>query len=797
MPTEKEKRGTLKCSLTKGAKKIRKLIIERDKELLVKEVANIKKVFKEFDICSEGYHLGLTDAGEKDASETYMQEVEGNYLEVLKEANAFLDTLLVKKEKDVQPPGLLSPEVLGVINLPKMELFVYNGEPLLYYPFITAFDEVVHCVKTSDTAKLSRLIAYTSGTVKSALQPCLILGGSEGYSTARAIMKDRFGDDFVISQAIISLLRDGGPVRNASDLRKLSDELVSSVMVLKRLRGIGEVESQRFITSIVDRLQPYQKGKWKKIAFSTKRQHRSYPNFDALVDFVKSEADDAMDPVYGESGLLKFGYRAGYNTGFKQQPPRSSPSQSQGQEQSRVRASTFATSQGRADSVCDFCQGPHVIYLCGGFRSLKPEQRLAHIREKGLCENCLRSNHSVDICYRPSKCGIGGCTLKHSRFIHACRAGDGSAGEPDAPTLSSSNARTTVFAQSTSQVCVPIVSVRVNNKVVGSSLLDTCSTASFISSKLAKELDLKGVPVTFELSTLSSNCVSTETVVIPSLYVESCSSGGSFILRNVFVTESIPECKSNVDTSKFDHLRELDVLCTECSVDLLIGQDNAEALIPLEVRRGKVGEPFAVRTVLGWSLHGNTGCHSDLCGLVKAGKVSHRVVTHFIQSDSVISARLDRLEDRVEKLWELDQEGLAGVECAMSGEDEQVIRLWDENVIVVDGHYELPIPWKEDVVVPDNLSYARSRLESSRHGLVNRDMLDRYECEVQKLLDKGYAEPVVGTESEIQNSSSKVWYLPHQAVVSPKKPGKLRVVFDCAARYKGESLNDKCYQDFE
>ena len=41
---------------------------------------------------------------------------------------------------------------------------------------------------------------------------------------------------------------------------------------------------------------------------------------------------------------------------------------------------------------------------------------------------------------------------------------------------------------------------------------------------------------------------------------------------------------------------------------------------------------------------------------------------------------------------------------------------------------------------------------------------------------------------------TKVWYLPHQAVISEKKPGKLRVVFDCSAKFNGESLRDKCLQ---
>ena len=35
----------------------------------------------------------------------------------------------------------------------------------------------------------------------------------------------------------------------------------------------------------------------------------------------------------------------------------------------------------------------------------------------------------------------------------------------------------------------------------------------------------------------------------------------------------------------------------------------------------------------------------------------------------------------------------------------------------------------------------------------------------------------------------KTWYLPHHWVYHPNKPGKIRVVFDLGAKYKGTCLN--------
>ena len=39
-------------------------------------------------------------------------------------------------------------------------------------------------------------------------------------------------------------------------------------------------------------------------------------------------------------------------------------------------------------------------------------------------------------------------------------------------------------------------------------------------------------------------------------------------------------------------------------------------------------------------------------------------------------------------------------------------------------------------------------------------------------------------------NKSPVWYIPHHGVYHPQKPGKIRVVFDCASRFQQTSLND-------
>ena len=78
----------------------------------------------------------------------------------------------------------------------------------------------------------------------------------------------------------------------------------------------------------------------------------------------------------------------------------------------------------------------------------------------------------------------------------------------------------------------------------------------------------------------------------------------------------------------------------------------------------------------------------------------------------------------------------------LSDQDKKVISLWDQNVKVFDGHYTLPIPWKESVEVPNNFQVALKRLQSLKVSLDKKQLYERYDMEIQKLFDQNYAELV-------------------------------------------------------
>ena len=127
-------------------------------------------------------------------------------------------------------------------------------------------------------------------------------------------------------------------------------------------------------------------------------------------------------------------------------------------------------------------------------------------------------------------------------------------------------------------------------------------------------------------------------------------------------------------------------------------------------------------------------------------------------------------------------------------QDKEAVALVERETYVEGGHFVVPLPWKEDTVfMPNNRQVAEKRLRSLRQRFIhNEGLFRRYADIIDGHIRKGFIERVHDFH---QNTGGlRLWYLPHHPVVNPKKPEKLRVVFDCAAKFLGKSLNDYLLQ---
>ena len=128
---------------------------------------------------------------------------------------------------------------------------------------------------------------------------------------------------------------------------------------------------------------------------------------------------------------------------------------------------------------------------------------------------------------------------------------------------------------------------------------------------------------------------------------------------------------------------------------------------------------------------------------------------------------------------------------AMSRDDKRTLSNHEVSVRLIDGHYEIAIPWKENPPdLPNNKPLAEHRLRHLKKKLSKKpELFERYSAFMDDLFEKGYARKVPVRDLDIDDG--KMWYLPHHSVVHPQKPDKVRVMFDCVTKYRGTSLNDR------
>ncbi|XP_042858061.1 uncharacterized protein LOC122244267 [Penaeus japonicus] len=180
------------------------------------------------------------------------------------------------------------------------------------------------------------------------------------------------------------------------------------------------------------------------------------------------------------------------------------------------------------------------------------------------------------------------------------------------------------------------------------------------------------------------------------------------------------------------HLKLATVL-EETVERLLVGLTCMRAIKPRELILGKDDEPYARKTLLGWSIIGRVidKCQDDVTDQALASELMvHKVTINgekkcgFLSSQTKVKEIINPAQ--LSKFFELDFNEWKIGDIPCSHQDRIFLRKMKEGI----------------------------------H----------------------------------QQEDGHVCYIPHHGVYHPKKPGKIRVIFDCSATYKNESLNKNLLQ---
>ena len=242
---------------------------------------------------------------------------------------------------------------------------------------------------------------------------------------------------------------------------------------------------------------------------------------------------------------------------------------------------------------------------------------------------------------------------------------------------------------------------------------------------------------------------------------------------------------------------------------------------------GCQNEPVAVRYSLGWTIMGPVGggeeserCNVNLLQAVATSnrtwqgnregttrlngvdvKDPGRVDDEMLEQVIALQDRDGRLDEdgllkrQLERLWKTDfGDSVVSTKPCQSVEDKKAVELMERSLKKVNGHFQVSLPWKSyPPSLPNNREMAERRCQLLKRRLLkDEDLLLKYKTTMGDYIENGHAEKV--PVEELNPKINLVWYLPHHPVVHPLKPEKVRVVYDCAAKYKQVSLNEQLLQ---
>jgi len=458
---------------------------------------------------------------------------------------------------------------------------------------------------------------------------------------------------------------------------------------------------------------------------------------------------------------------------------------------------------------CTFCKKQyHSLSDCRDFMKKEMTERKDYIKKEGLCFGCLKKGHRSKQCTNRNDCKK--CKRKHPTSLHEDSPPSGGqwsatqetkvklpveqssgVGQPQCENQHKDHQNASCrkvssrLEHSLTSMAVPVyLSTEKNpeHEILVYALLDTMSDTTFVLDSVAEDLQASYEPATLRLTTLTDNSSTVLCKKYGDLRVRGFNSERIVSLPITYSRNIIPLDKKHVPTpetaSQWTHLGRLENLLTpkqNCPVGLLIGYNCPRALAPLNSVVGNNNEPFAVETELGWSIVGG--------GSSSEGNV-HKTYTEEVTAGSAA--------DLIQLMGQDFKEPESHLK-SMSQEDKKFLKTLEEGIHHrEDGFYEMPLPFRNgEPSLPNNRQAALHRVLSLKKQFDKKPQyFQHYTAFMKEILERGDAEKIPDSEMDVPNQ----WYIPHHGVYHPKKPGKVRVVFDCSARHQGVCINDHLLQ---
>ena len=320
-----------------------------------------------------------------------------------------------------------SAQLIERINLQSTNSLTFSGDPIDYHVFYHNFMNTVDCCSLPDSVKLSRLIESLKGKAHRVITPCALGDPETGYKRALKLLRDRFGDEYVIAEACVRKITDGPTVKSydATSIQEFADDLRECVDTLTAMGKLSEVDSRTRLIQLVERLPLHLQNSWRTKAVDAKNKYNAYPDIEQFLAFIETTASYATDPAFGyktparaessehdNKSVSANNFRSHHKKrGFDAQP--------QSAVSLAVNSQQQHSPQNKQRDGSTYCGKSHSTVKCYDLIKMEPVERVEAMREKRACFNCCQGDHVIKDCMNTEQCGVDGCTRLHASILHS------------------------------------------------------------------------------------------------------------------------------------------------------------------------------------------------------------------------------------------------------------------------------------------------------------------------------------------------------------------------------------------
>lgn len=740
----------------------------------------------------------------------------------------------------LQPTQATDPHMTDFVRfLARRELVTtgllqFNDQPESYKAWRSSFLNAVRGLDLTCSEEMDLLVKWLgkeSAEHAKRIRSVHISHPAAGLKMIWNRLDECYGSAEVIEKALFQRLDSFPRISNKdfSKLRDLSDLLMELdvARVAGDLPGLSYLDTARGVNPIVQKLPYGLQEKWLSYGSSYKQHHQvAFPPFSVFAAFLHQQAQIRNDPSFMLTDQMD------YNKVDK--PPwRASRSKEISVHKTEVSQGAYSNQDRKAktlddpDKICPVHNKPHSLLKCRTFRTKPMEERKNFLKGNGICfKCCISTSHTAKECQCTVKCAECDSCLHPSAlhpgpppWVKEMHPTTEHGGEPDsAHQPKVSNQCTQICGRDlTDRSCSKILLAKVypeehRDKVLTIYvILDEQSNRSLARSDFFDAFHMQSPTSSYTLKTCSG--VSERTGRTASgFYIESLDGKTVQRLPRLLECNEIPDDRAEIPTpsaaSFHPHLKPIAHLIPELEPDvpimLLLGRDIIRLHKVRKHVNGPPDAPYAQKLDLGWVVMGNVclgNAHKPLCvNTLFTNALEGNRPTLFKPCPGILNVKeryCSESDAFLKETLSCERDGLGRKVFQLTGDDNKIAPSIDDLTFMAimkeglkkDDHnsWVAPLPFKRPRQrLPDNKSQALNRFSSLKRSLQKKpEMSEHFFSFMGEIFKNGHAEVAPPLKANEEH-----WYLPIFGVYHPKKPGKIRVVFDSSAQYCGVCLND-------